>query len=507
MFPKSFSSIFIKLHNSERNNRILFKDEKKSYTWNDVKGKADDIYSKINSSALKKGSCALIITDDSFLVLSSLVAVWCSNMIPVMPNGLNYNNYRITIQNCPTVIIEEQLLTQEIKQYSKINLIVINKNTVNPIRVNQQFAEQIEFIAQNIEIELQKELVQLTSGSTGTPKKISRTLESLYLENITLTKLLLNNVNLRELFLISTVPNFHAYGIEFRLLLPILNNICSGTTMITYQEQFKKLDNNKIYLLITSPGFIKRLDETRCELNIFNIVSAGGKLDERAFKAIAAFFSMPVFDVLGSTETGVMAYRKTYNSQTLMKPNGNNKIFVLNERNVLLTVGKGKLAVESEYIPHAFKQNFNDQSNNNHSVFISEDLIELFDNQEFENRGRACRTIKIEDNRISLDDIEKAIMQLDIIMECAVVPLMDNHRESTAAMIVLSQQGKEFYKNHSKGKLLLLIRSNLKNIIQIALPRKLVIAESLPQTPNGKINYQSIKELVKNEISEHRENR
>ena len=48
MFPKSFSSIFIKLHNSERNNRILFKDEKKSYTWNDVKGKADDIYSKIN---------------------------------------------------------------------------------------------------------------------------------------------------------------------------------------------------------------------------------------------------------------------------------------------------------------------------------------------------------------------------------------------------------------------------------------------------------------------------
>ena len=481
MFPKSFSSIFIKLHNSERNNRILFKDEKKSYTWNDVKGKADDIYSKINSSALKKGSCALIITDDSFLVLSSLVAVWCSNMIPVMPNGLNYNNYRITIQNCPTVIIEEQLLTQEIKQYSKINLIVINKNTVNPIRVNQQFAEQIEFIAQNMEIELQKELVQLTSGSTGTPKKISRTLESLYLENITLTNLLLNNINLRELFLISTVPNFHAYGIEFRLLLPILNNICSGTTMITYQEQFKKLDNNKIYLLITSPGFIKRLDETRCELNIFNIVSAGGKLDERAFKAIAAFFSMPVFDVLGSTETGVMAYRKTYNSQTLMKPNGNNKIFVLNERNVLLTVGKGKLAVES--------------------------VIELFDNQEFENLGRACRTIKIEDNRISLDDIEKAIMQLNIIMECAVVPLMDNHRESTAAMIVLSQQGKEFYKNHSKGKLLLLIRSNLKNIIQIALPRKLVIAESLPQTPNGKIDYQSIKELVKNEISEHRENR
>ena len=47
------------------------------------------------------------------------------------------------------------------------------------------------------------------------------------------------------------------------------------------------------------------------------------------------------------------------------------------------------------------------------------------------------------------------------------------------------------------------IRKSLHGIIQIALPRKILIVNEIPQTPNGKTDYQRIKESFGNEVPNH----
>lgn len=504
MYRKA-STIFFNLIDNSLRNRPLFQELDYFYTWEDVKYKASEIFEHIaelkqNQSELEK---VLIVSDNTFFVLSSFISCWCLELIPIMPNGLKYENYENILNDKLCILLENSETSAGLPSGISQHLIKLSpRKSNNPL--NLDFIKAVKYIADEPSRELAKTIIQMTSGSTGTPKAISRTLDSLYRENYTLYDLILKKIeDVDDLKLISTVPNFHAYGIEFRFLLPILNNICSYNQMIIYQEQLKKFDDTEKYILITSPGFLKRLDSSENKLNIKQTVSAGGKLNERAFQVVRNYFGKPIIDILGSTETGVMAYRITMTSDKYMHPNGSNTFYVLNGNNILMHEGSGRLALESDYIPNEFKLNIPDTKGELHAVFVSEDLIELNSNQNLRVLGRTSRVIKIEDNRVSLDDIEKALLDLDFISECAVVPSYDSARECTVAMLVLSDQGNCFLKNNSKGKLLMHIRKSLHGIIQIALPRKILIVNEIPQTPNGKTDYQRIKESFGNEVPNH----
>ena len=321
MYRKA-STIFFNLTDSSLRNRPLFQELDYFYSWEDVKYKASEIFEHIaelkqNQSELEK---VLIVSDNTFFVLSSFISCWCLELIPIMPNGLKYENYENILNDKLCILLENSETSAGLPSGISQPLIKLSpRKSNNPL--NLDFIKAVKYIADEPSRELAKTIIQMTSGSTGTPKAISRTLDSLYRENYTLYDLILKKIeDGDDLKLISTVPNFHAYGIEFRFLLPILNNICSYNQMIIYQEQLKKFDDTEKYILITSPGFLKRLDSSENKLNIKQTVSAGGKLNERAFQVVRNYFGKPIIDILGSTETGVMAYRITMTSDKYMHP-------------------------------------------------------------------------------------------------------------------------------------------------------------------------------------------
>lgn len=495
MLPKDYRTIFYKLSQAEHNNnQPLFNYNHEDRSWLDLKLLANKIYLKL----LKQNSSpeyALLLVDDSFLLAASLIACWSLQLTPITPNSLEIEQSQKLLKE-DLIVLYDQTLNISSHHY-QIPFIAIPTNENEQSSIDPSFEQIVHSYALNIELECALKIIQLTSGSTGNPKKIEHTLGSLYEENFEITHTILKpEQKTHDLMLLATVHNFHAFGFQFRLLFSLLNNIYSYSAMVSYQEQF---DLFAIYkketIVVTSPGFLKRLDQQHCKLKIANVISAGGKLTERAFYGLNNYFNHAVIDILGSTETGAVAYRSTTNMNKPLQAFKNNKVYCLDVQNNLAEHGMGQLAIKASYIPLAFKQKLFDQSHNSQQVFVSEDLIELDPSGFFRILGRLSRVIKIEDNRIALDDLEKALMQLDLIKECAVIPFSSHQRETTAALLVLSTEGQKYLSQNSLGKLLIYIRNNVVGINPIAIPRKIAIADQLPLTPNGKINYPKIEEL------------
>jgi acyl-coenzyme A synthetase/AMP-(fatty) acid ligase/predicted RNA-binding protein len=343
---------------------------------------------------------------------------------------------------------------------------------------DRKLSEICELDKSNLEItelELLDEtkLSLFTSGSQGKPQKVSKTVKQLLCECEILEDLF--GKELGSFPLLASVSQQHIYGLLFRGLWPLLWGREIANYNIDYPEDLliaaRSLEK---FNFVASPAFLKRItgDSGLDKLNILNFIfSSGGPLSADASTAINRQFGIYPHEVYGSTETGGIATR------TQAESNVTWDAFPGIE---LASNNLGCLRIKSPFMLE--------------DEFQTNDLIELSGNYRFVLKGRVDRIYKIEENRVSLVEMENTLIKHEFIAEahCLVIEL--ENRSIIGAMVVLEQEND--WNNQVKLAKVKAIKTYLRQFFEpILLPKKFRFVDELP------FNQQS--KLVRKEVLRH----
>ncbi len=289
-----------------------------------------------------------------------------------------------------------------------------------------------------------------TSGSTGVPKNIIKTLKNLEIE----AQATIDDFDLPENGIIaSTTSSAHSYGLAFNFILPFYGNFSINREKIEFPEQFKPCD-----ILISTPSFMEKL----CKYNFVfenlpkKIFLAGAKLKSEVYEYFARFSD--VIDIYGSTETGNIAYKRGGNIFTLIS-------------GVDIELGENnQIVVKTPFCPF--------------EKMPLSDIIEKVSDYEFLLKKRTDRLVKIQEKRISLDELETNLKTHPSVEDCYCM-LYD---EKLCCAVVCRDPGVNDFKKY------------LSKFSEI-LPKKWRILDEIPKTQNGKIDSAKLRKIFGMKLS------
>ncbi len=317
-----------------------------------------------------------------------------------------------------------------------------------------------------------------TSGSTGTPKSCYKQWEHLAHEVDDLEKKWGQEQGTR--IVEASVSALHIYGALFRAFWPLCSGqVLSSETLFT-PEAFASALSKGPLTVVSSPAFLKRIlksDNWTPAKYPPLIFSSGGVLEAPVAAGIHEKLGVWPFEILGSTETGGIAFRTQKDGQTWQR-------FEL----VRISLSQdGRLSVESPYIE-------------NEGPCETGDTIEWVKAPDlFILKPRADRVVKIEEKRISLEELEACLKEHPFVSTCITLKLEDR-RQYIAAIVVLSEDGKQAFKKQSKLEVNReLLRHMAKYFEALICPKKWRYCDEIPTNTQGKYDQKTLSEVFKND--------
>lgn len=465
-------------------------------------------------------SRVVIATDDALWVSVFLLAVWHANMEPVFASSLE-------ARDILAVPKAQVVLTTDVEEVAHKSYLDLKAHGLQLLG----FAEDILFTPKavycpNIPHPFEYKptpnfapvITQMTSGSTGVPQAITRTLAGLMQEVQTVARLYPADIMQDpKLVMCATVPILHAYGLCFRYLLPLYLGVAMMRQAAKWEEQLGPDTANRFsqVWLVTSPAFLRRLGSGPASFNCVFMQTAGGRLERDVTTLAFAYFGQPKFlEILGSTETGVMAWRLVSPQAestwwNFLEPNA---LMILAEdkdqRKVIKNQGVGILVVGTSFVEPNLRQflpmaKAPNTTNSEGLYFVTGDLVELLgDGLHLRFIGRSGRVIKLEDNRFSLDEVEEQLRHSGLMCSCAVTSYECHGRMALQVAVVLNDEGEARLLALGRSKFILALRQKLCTLMPaIVIPRRFIFCAKLPQSASGKILYAEVKGMFEHAFS------
>lgn len=397
-------------------------------------------------------SRAAIVTDDTWLFETAFFACAAAGTVPVLPASVSEGYLSRCSRLFDAVLAEDGAVSGRDGTFSIAMLAAEYepRGAMPPVSDTSPY-------------------MMFTSGSTGVPKLVTHTVSDLFLEARAAFRLLSEPLS-RADFACATVPCRHAFGLAFRVMMPLLTLLPASVRCAVYEEEFSAMAG--IPFIVTSPAFLKRLDGTR-RTEAAAVMSAGGFLPEFAGELAQKAFGSQVTEIYGSTETGAFASRTGLGGSGAWKPLPGN----------FATVSDGTLCVQSPY------------ARGGH-LFRTDDLAEGAPDGRFTLRGRSGRAVKIEDNLISLDDVDACLRGHEWIRESRSVRLIRGGREEIGCAAILTDKGRDSLSSLGAGKFEIALRKSLRSVLDpLEIPRSWRFVERFPESSMGKIRDCDILEL------------
>ncbi len=316
----------------------------------------------------------------------------------------------------------------------------------------------------------QTELVIFTSGSTDEAKAIPKTLQQLQTEINTLEHCW--GQKLRDSTVLGTVSQQNIYSLLFRVLWPLAAGRCFHSEAALSPEVLVKQSTPACW--IASPAHLKRLNEdsTWDELaNLSLIFSSGGVLPTAAATQIAEHSRQSVFEIYGNSETGGIGWRQYPAQNWTLFPG------------MQLSNHNDSWYLDSPYMP--------DQPD-----FELDDCLNLQTNGQFLLLGRHDRTVKIEEKRLTLYELELRLTDSIWLDEAAAI-VINHHRDIVAIAAVLSKEGNHCLYSEGRTSMIKQLRAELTHWFEEELlRRKWLFLWQLPLTPQGKLDNGLLRQLL-----------
>lgn len=323
-------------------------------------------------------------------------------------------------------------------------------------------------------------LVVYTSGSTGRAQAIPKTLSQMASEVATLEALFGPTLGRAEI--VATVSHQHIYGLLFKVLWPIAAGRAVHAQSAFFPEDLKRIVPPRPWALLSSPAHLKRFPEqpTRPDAaQLRAVFSSGGPLPAEASRQTWQLFGHRPLEIYGSSETGGIAWRQPHHEPGLRRENWQTMPAVH-----VRTDAEGALEVRSPHLPDDAWFTMADRAEMNEDGFIL--------------RGRADRIVKLEEKRISLDQIERLLAAGPLVAEARVLVHEGKRgRAFIAAFAVPTAAGHALLARHGKPALNAALRALLAGAVEgIALPRLWRYLDAMPVNAQGKITVAALAALL-----------
>ncbi len=304
-----------------------------------------------------------------------------------------------------------------------------------------------------------------TSGSSGTPKCIEKTVGLMDREADVTTRLFRSVTE--GTVIQSTVDPRHLYGLTFNVWFAMSAGRPMATTRRVYQEQLLTLPSP--VALITTPTFMRMLETSLAAPTLPFVLSAGGPLSVEAKATLKAWSPSTIYEIYGSTETGVVASRAHKDSDetpdwTLIDEGALNETpegWVLSSP--LLTKG----------------------------VLTLDDRLTMTGERTFRLLGRRDRVVKIGEVRLSLTEVERVVeRRLGLVIRA--LPIEQGDRTFIGAVVneKLSPQWQGALPDRRA------VTKALYGVLDpLARPRLWRSVEDWPINAQGKVETQRLLEL------------
>nr|WP_281459613.1 AMP-binding protein [Pseudomonas sp. P13] len=312
-----------------------------------------------------------------------------------------------------------------------------------------------------------------TSGSSGEPKRIEKNLRQLSNEVQALEQLW--GTDLGPACVIGSVATQHIYGLLFRVLWPL----CAGRTFVRRQLAFpedlqRASRQYPAFAWVASPALLKRMGDNldwpalSCVRRVF---SSGGALPTEAAQSLHQRLGQWPTEIFGSSETGGIAWRQ---GAGLWQPFADVK---------LSQDSDGALLIASPYLPAGHVEH-------------TADAARIAGDGRFELLGRLDRIVKLEEKRISLPMLERALIAHDWVSEARLGVVQEN-RASLGALLVLSESGLHALRNLGRRAVTEALRRHLSEHCEtLALPRRWRWLRQLPLNAQGKLPQAEVEALL-----------
>ena len=332
--------------------------------------------------------------------------------------------------------------------------------------------------------------VIFTSGSTGKPK------------GIILTHQGVNNMfhNYIEVLKIDSCSNFISISsVAFDMfMVEVFITLLSGKKLVLSNEEqqkipiliYKLIKEHNVNFLLTTPSRINLMlfQDLMKDLVSLKIIQLGGEaLTSELYKKLRNNTNAHIFNGYGPSEITACCSSKeiTNSSITIGKPFNNFNIFVLDKDLNICPIGvPGELCVSGDGLAIGYINNeqmtqksFINSFKYGDRIYRTGDLGLLNKNNELEYIGRIDNQIKIRGLRVELSEIEKQLLKIDSISECAVI--YKPEEEYISAFIVSTEMKPDYS----------VIREKLKKVLPMYMvPKYITKIDKMPITNNGKID-------------------
>ena len=319
-------------------------------------------------------------------------------------------------------------------------------------------------------------LVVFTSGSTGAPQAIDKRMQQLESEVEALQQAF--GAGLDDAVVHGTVSHQHIYGLLFRVLWPLAAGRPIAPRSFFHEEFIAAAAASPApVLFVSSPAHLKRmpenLDWSELHGKLRAVFSSGGALPEDAALAAQRLLGIAPTEIFGSSETGGIAWRRWDSKPPTWRA----------LPGVQWRLDGDVLEVDSLHLPTA-------------GWWRTPDRAEA-EGAGFRLLGRADRIVKIEERRVSLDALERALAAHPWVGDVRVLAL-DGARKELAAVAVLTQAGvHELQESGRQGLAKLLGAALADGFDAVTRPRRWRFVDALPQDAQGKTTQAALEVLFR----------
>lgn len=315
-------------------------------------------------------------------------------------------------------------------------------------------------------------MVPFTSGSTGCSQAHPKRWRALAVGarlNAASLRAAIGAPDDGPLSLVGTVPAHHMYGLEFTVLLPLFAHMSvHGERPLFPADVAAALSQPaRPRVLVSTPLHLRALADSGLAFpEIDLIVSATAPLDEELARRVEARLRAPLLEIFGSTETGVIATRRTaLDAQWRLYPG------------ITLEPGVDSTRVSAPWFERPQ---------------ILQDVLELRGADGFVLRGRNSDLVEVAGKRASLADITRRL--------CAVPGVEDAvafQPEATATGIASRVAAVVVSRGVSARQIAAQLAVDLDAVF---VPRPLLLVPRIPRDALGKVSRAALLELMRPRI-------
>jgi len=305
-------------------------------------------------------------------------------------------------------------------------------------------------------------VIGFTSGSSGPPQPQHKSWGS-FCRSTALNADVLRSVVGSDAQLLATVPPQHMYGMETSVLLPLLAGfpIHSGRPFFPADiaRCLQQLQAPRV--LVTTPVHLRALLESGIALPpLAAIISATAPLTAELAQAAEAATGACVLELFGSTETCVIAHRRTALRKLWQCHPG-----------VHIQGRPDGAQVSADWLP---------------APVLLQDLFELHPQGRFRLAGRASDLLEIAGKRASLGELTRRVLEIPGVVDAVVfAPDAEAGAEAGAgAGAVRRIAALVVAPGMDEGALLAALRETVDPVF---LPRPLRLVDDLPRNATGKL--------------------